>query len=85
MIKEMYALKDNKVDAFGTPMFTLKEDLLVAELRIFLHAQKQKEEINPVDYDLFFLGKYDTEKGTFEMPEAPKHILNCRTLETKEN
>jgi hypothetical protein len=80
---KIYSLYDNKVDAYNQPLFFKDESIAREALSMYLQSDEAKE-INAVDYELFYLGEYDNQSGKFDLPEAPKHLLNLRQLENKE-
>jgi hypothetical protein len=77
-----YCLFDNKAEAYNQPMFFVSEEMAIECLKRFLNSSEW-ENINPVDYDLFYLGEYNFDNGKFDLLSAPKHMLNLRKLENK--
>lgn len=82
-MENVYSMKDNKIEAFGRPMFFMNEELCIANIRIAV-CDLDRQVKNPVDYDLYLLGTFSSDTGKFETLEAPKHILNCKSLAVKE-
>ena len=78
MIKKMYCLFDKKIEAYGNPMPYINEDSAKGELAA--HLNHDKEDINAADYELYFIGDFDTNTGKYKTPDVPLHILNCREL-----
>jgi len=84
---EVYSIFDNKVDVYNQPLFAKN----INELKENLIANKEnliKMGINPLDYEIYELGKYETNLGKFYMYDAPKHISSLEIFtktEEKEN
>jgi hypothetical protein len=81
----VYCTYDNKTESYNQPMFYLEEEACVKALSYFINSEEGLNEVNPVDYELFHLGKYDPQTGKFELLEAPKHLMNLRKLKGDEN
>lgn len=75
-------LFDNKVNSYGKPMHFDSLEQAKMELQQFLSMEFK--DINPVEYELFELGLYDTSTGKYTLHDTPKHILNMRVLFKKE-
>ncbi|AXH74637.1 MAG: nonstructural protein [Microviridae sp.] len=63
---KIYAVKDNAVETFGMPMFMRAHG---EAIRAFADEAKNPESQiakHKADFDLYFLGYYDQEKGKFE-------------------
>lgn len=73
---------DNKVEAYNQPLFFKNEEDCKMALSMYI-ASDEAEKINPVDYELFYLGEFDNQSGKFVLEEAPKHLCNLRTLQIK--
>lgn len=71
---------DNKVSCHGKPMFYSTKEHCIAELTSFINDDIANGDINPVDFELFYLGTYDQQTAKFDLLEMPKHLFNTRTL-----
>lgn len=77
----LYSLYNNKLESYGQIMSAQIEEVLLCDLSDFLLSDEQ---INPVDYELFKIGEFDTNSGKADILEAPKHIKNLITLKSSE-
>jgi hypothetical protein len=75
-----FAVFDNKVDAYGKPIYFKNVHEAKAELANAM--QYDMSELNPIDYDLFELGTYSNQSGKHTVLPKPKHICNLRALAT---
>lgn len=72
----VFCVRDVKTGQFGNPMFLIADGQAT---RSFIDEVNRAEKDNqlyqhPEDFDLFSLGSYDTELGTFDC-HAPSVIL----------
>lgn len=86
---EVYSLFDNKTESYGIPIFfknihEAKADLAGAIQHWNQAGTPTKQQLNPVNYDLFHIGKYDSTNGKIKTKENPEHICNLRQLTQKE-
>ena len=79
MIKEIYCIYDNKTEMYNQPLF---EDNLETITEILKGVAQSFEDdgINPAEYDLFQVGRFNTENGKIEPFETPKHIYNITKI-----
>lgn len=84
MISQIYTLKDSQTETFNTPIHVHNEEHAIASLRLYI-VTGDMEGINPLHKDLFHLGSFDDNTGRYKMLDAPRHVLNLRTLAPKFN
>jgi len=65
---KIYAIRDRQTDQYGNPMFLIQHGQAV---RSFSDEVNRKEDTNglyrhPEDFDLYYLGEYDSSEGEFE-------------------
>lgn len=77
---KIYSMFDNKVNCHGKPMFYQSKQHCIAELSSFINDNKANGDINPIDFELFYIGEYSQQTGKFITPEKPLHLFNMRTL-----
>lgn len=82
---KVYCLFDNKTEIYNIPFYAQNDETAKAEIAIALSlTDEEKIDVNPVDYDLFFLGEYDAQTGKFDNLDVPKHICNLNIVVNKE-
>lgn len=77
----VFALRDSKSAQFGTPMFLQSEGVCVRSLSD--EVNKNKESMvhqHPEDFELFYLGDWDTETCVFTLLPAPRSVVLCSSL-----
>lgn len=77
-IKQIYTLSDSKVSNFLTPFYVENEAMAIRNIASHFHPSANPESMilqHPQDFDLYYLGEYDTDTGKFETV-PPKHISN---------
>lgn len=76
---KIYSLFDNKVKTYGHPLFYLTAEEMLNALKDFVNNTRSVN-INPIDFDLFFLGEYDQNTGKLTPQKEPEHLINLATL-----
>lgn len=74
---EMFAVRDNAVGAYNTPMFFRSRG---EALRSFADACKDEKNgfaAHAGDYDFWYVGTFDTDGGAFS-PELPERVCGAR-------
>lgn len=66
MIKEIYVIKDNAVDAFNTPIYFNSEKEMVGTFTRQLRNEESYEFKNKQDFHVYYLGTFDTETGKLD-------------------
>lgn len=76
MLVKLFSIRD-KLAGFGQPMTDVSE---ATARRNFAYAINNNDQLNfsPSDYDLFYVGEFDTDKGSFVAPESglPDFVIN---------
>lgn len=80
----MFAIRDIATTQFGNPMFLMTKGQAI---RGFTDEVNRKDENNmlnkhPEDYELYELGTFETEAGTFET-SSPKQVITGKEVITK--
>lgn len=74
MILKAFAIRDSKSEHFNQPWF--KSTQAQAERDFHTITNDPKSTINsyPDDFDLYYLGEYDDQKGIFTSLDTPLHL-----------
>jgi hypothetical protein len=72
-----FSIRDQKAEIFNTPYFN--KTMGEAERNFAQAVNDSKTMLNkyPEDFDLYYLGEYDDQKGTVAWEETPKHIAKA--------
>lgn len=86
MIINIYAVRDRATDQFGTPMFLVSNGQAI---RSFSDEVNRADKDNQLfmhsdDFDLFRLGTYDSDSGTFDTVR-PVQLAVGKDLRVKSN
>lgn len=76
----MYSIRDGKAEIFNTPFFKLTHGEAERDFRTAVNDDKTTLSRYPEDFDLYYLGEYDDNKGLTKPLESPQHIIkavNC--------
>jgi len=80
MRTRVYSLRDRKAAVFGRPVFTASFGSLVRELTDAVREGQDMLGKHPGDFELYELGWFDDEKGTFDLLKLPDLVLQCGSL-----
>ena len=63
----IFAVRDRATDQYGTPMFLISRGQAIRSFSDEVNRKAQDNQLNqhPEDFDLYQLGEYDTDAGTF--------------------
>lgn len=81
MILKLFTIFDNKVNAYGVPMYYKSEEELYAQMQTFFINALTDKSINPIEHEIFEIGTYDTDNAKHILLEAPKHIANAKAIQ----
>lgn len=79
---KVYTLRDRQSGLFGKPVFSLALGALVRELTDHVNSGRSDDTIvqHPEDFQLYYLGEFDDQKGTFSLLPLPDMVIDCGTL-----
>lgn len=78
-----YAIYDKKAEIYHEPIFYKREEEITAEIKISF-SSKDYQNIQPIEFDLFELGSYDTNTAKFNLYPSPKHVYNIQSIIKKD-
>lgn len=72
---QIFAVRDRATDQYGTPMFLVSSGQAIRSFTDEVNRQDAQNQIyqHPDDFDLFQLGEFDTDTGTFSAYQ-PKQL-----------
>ncbi|UDN67868.1 nonstructural protein [robinz microvirus RP_160] len=76
MIYRCYSVKDLKAAAFAPPFFLGRDEVAVRTFRDALEDKSHPMSAHPEDYELFYLGEFDDERGSLTGASAPVFLCN---------
>lgn len=77
MILKMYSIRDAKSEVYNTPFFAKTHGEAERNFRTASNDDKTTISKYPEDYDLYYLGEYDDNKGTLASLDSPQHIVKA--------
>lgn len=77
MLRKAYAVRDAKAGLYDKPFYQHTHG--EAERSFAQGCKDEKSNLSqfPEDYDLYYLGIYDDEKGLFQSLDTPQHIIKA--------
>lgn len=79
MIVKCYAVLDAKISDFHLAIFDIKDDGAIRQFNDAVNDTKTKWNRHPEDYSLWYVGEFDTSKGTME-GHIPNNLVNATAL-----
>lgn len=81
MILQIYALFDRKTIQYSNPMFLIQDGQALRAMRDEVNAREKTSDLakHPDDFDIYKLGKYDTDSGLLET-HVPEMLVTCKSL-----
>jgi len=77
MILRMYSIRDQKAESFNTPFFQSTHGEAERAFRTAVNDGKTQLNQYPDDFDLYYIGEYDTNTGKTKPCDTPQHILKA--------
>lgn len=80
---KIYSVRDQKGGFYNAPIFLRSH----GEAERWFHGQTNNEKSvimhHPEDFDLYYVGDFDDQKGAIQPLDTPQHII--KAVELKEN
>ena len=70
-----FALRDQKAEVFGTPFFLKTHGEAERTFRELVANDQTMPGKYPEDYDLYYLGEYNDQKGLISPVDTPQHLI----------
>lgn len=80
MIKEIYTLRDNKVEVYNQPFYGFNREQVERDMLLIANDEQQSLSARAEDYALYYLGTFDDQTGKHDFVDAPEHVLNLIDL-----
>ena len=77
MILKVFSIRDAKAEIYNTPFYQKTHGEAERNFRSVTNDEKSTINKNPEDFDLYYLGEYDDNKGTFVALDTPQHCLKA--------
>lgn len=78
---KVFAIRDTKAEVYNTPFYQQSHGEAERNFQTLVNDNKSTVSQYPEDFDLYFLGEYDDNLGTF-FTEPPKHVIKAVQLKT---
>lgn len=80
----MYSIRDQKAECFNTPFFKTTHGEAERDFRVAVNDENTSLNQFPDDFDLYFVGTYDTNTGRLTSLDTPQHVIKAvRCLKPK--
>lgn len=72
-----FSVRDQKGEIFHTPFFKKTHGEAERDFAQLCSDPKSTVAQFPEDFDLYYVGTYDDQKGTFQSLDTPQHMLKA--------
>lgn len=78
MRKRLYSVKDNKVGVFCSPFNHVNDAEAIRDLTTVVNLEKGDSKLStyPEDFDLYYIGEFDTDTGKM-IQEEIEYVVNA--------
>lgn len=81
MQHKVFTIKDSAVGTYHPPFFNNSHGEAERNFRDLVNDNKSTVSQHPEDFDLFYIGIYDSNQGKFiELEPTPKHMIKAQDL-----
>lgn len=82
MTYKVFSVRDAKGEVFHPPFYKKTHGEAERDFTLLVRDEKSHVHQFPDDYDLYYLGEYDDQKGTFESLATPQHVCKAVSVKT---
>ena len=83
MKQKIYSIRDAKAEYFTQPFFKKTHGEAERDFTQLVNDDKSSIAQFPEDFDLYYLGDYDTENGKMTPIDTPQHIIKAVQIRSK--
>lgn len=77
MLLKAYSLRDAKAEIFSPPFYKKTHGEAERDFTTLARDEKSTVYQYPDDYDLYYIGIYDDNTGSFKSLDTPQHIIKA--------
>lgn len=81
---KVFSLRDQKAEVFNTPFTKSTHGEAERDFTSLVNDPKSLINQYPKDFDLYFLGHYDTSTGKMQPNASPEHLISAIDVLRKE-
>jgi len=80
MVLKIYSIRDSKAEIYHPPFYQQTHGEAERSFSKLDNDSKSMISDHPTDYDLYYLGEYDDQKGKIKSLDTPQHIIKAVEL-----
>ncbi len=77
MILKTYSIRDAKAEVYNTPFFKKTHGEAERDFETAVRDSKTTLNKYPEDFDLYYIGEYDDNKGHLKALDTPQHVAKA--------
>ena len=82
MVLKIYSIRDSKGEVYNAPFYQKTHGEAERNFRSLANDEKSTIFQYPEDFDLWYLGEFDDNKGEFKPLDTPQHMLKAVSIKT---
>lgn len=83
MVQKIYSIRDAKAECYNQPFIKFTHGEAERDFTSLINDNKSIVAQYPDDYDLYYLGEYNSATGVLTPLDTPHHIVKAATLVNK--
>lgn len=80
MLHKMFSIKDAAAEIYHPPFFKGTHGEAERDFKILVDDKQSTLHKFPQQYDLYYLGTYDTNTGKMETLDTPQHVVKASDI-----
>ena len=85
MILKMFSVRDSKGEVYNMPFYKHTHGEAERDFRTLVNDDKSMVGKYPDDFDLYYIGEFDTIKGTVKSLDTPQHMLKAISVKMRQD
>lgn len=74
---QVFSIRDSKGEIYNQPFYAKTHGEAERNFTQLVRDAQSMPSKFPEDFDLYYLGSYDDQKGTFESLDTPRHVMKA--------
>lgn len=74
---KIFSIRDSKSEVFNTPFYKKTHGEAERDFRSVVNDEKSTLNKYPEDFDLYYIGEYDDNKGLITPLDTPQHVVKA--------
>lgn len=82
-VQKMFSIRDSKGEVYHPPMYANTHGEAERNFKMQVNNEKTMMFQFPEDFDLYYVGDYDTKSGKITPKDTPQHLIKAVAVKQK--